>query len=72
MNILLLSQGQYGLVSLATYPISPLYVMYLSSEPTCTYLYGMKAPDGGSYLLEKLYHVWLWLSVVSLFAIFLI
>ena len=54
MNILLLSQGQHGLVSLATYPISPLYVMYLSSEPTCTYLYGMKAPDGGSYVLPCL------------------
>ncbi len=66
MNILPLSQGQYGLVSLATYPISPLSVMDLSSEPTCTYLYGMKAPDGVSYLFEKLYHVLLRLSVVSL------
>ena len=66
MHILPLIQGQYGLVSLATYPISPLYVMDLSSEPTCTYLYGMKAPDGVSYFFEKLYHVLLRLSVVSL------
>jgi len=40
--------------------------MDLSSEPTCTYLYGMKATDGVSYLFEKLYHVLLRLSVVSL------
>ena len=56
-DILLLIKGQYGLVSLATYPISTLSVTDLSSESTCTCLCSIKAPDGIFCLFEKLYHV---------------
>ncbi len=62
-DILLLIKGQYGLVSLATYPISPLSVIDLSSESICTCLCSIKAPDGIFCLFEKLYHVLLRLSV---------
>ena len=62
-NILLLIKGQYGLVSLAIYPISTLSVIDLSSESTCTCLCSIKAPDGIFCLFEKLYHVLLRLSV---------
>ena len=56
-DILLLIKGQYGLVSLATYPISPLSVIDLSSESICTCLCSIKAPDGIFCLFEKLYHL---------------
>ena len=62
-DILLLIKGQYGLVSLATYPISTLSVIDLSSESTCTCLCSIKAPDGIFCLFEKLYHVLLRQSV---------
>jgi len=57
-----LIQGQYGLVSLATYPISPLSVIDLSSESTCICLCSIKAPAGIFCLFDKLYHVLLRLS----------
>ena len=55
--------GQYGLVSLATYPISTVSVIDVSSESTRTCLCGMKAPDGVSCLFKKFYHVLLRLPV---------
>ncbi len=66
-TILPLIQGQYGLVSLATYPISTVSVIDMSSESSCTRLCSMKAPDGVSCLFEKLYHVLVRLSVGHLF-----
>ena len=62
--MLLLIKGQYGLSFLATYPISTLSVNDLSSESTCTCLCSIKAPDGIFCLFEKLYFVFLRLSVV--------
>ncbi len=56
-----------GFVYLATYPISIVSVIDLSSESTRTCLYGMKAPDGVSCLCAKFYHVLLRLSVGRLF-----
>ncbi len=64
---MLLIKGQYGLVYLATYPISTVSVIDLSSESTRTCLYGMKAPEGVSCLCAELYHVLLQLSVGHLF-----
>ncbi len=61
-DILLLIKGQYGLVSLAKYPISTLSVIDLTSESPCTCLRSMKAFDG-ICLFEKIYHVLLRLSV---------
>jgi len=60
-----LIKGHYGLVYLATYPISTVSVIDMSSESTRTCLCGMKAPDGVFCLCEKLYHVLL--SVGHLF-----
>jgi len=56
-DILLLIKGEDGPVYSATYPISTVSVIDVSSGSTCTCLCGMKAPDGVFCLFEKLYNV---------------
>ncbi len=53
MRASLLIKGQFGLVSLATYRISTLSMIHLTSDSTCTCLCSIQAPGGIFCLFEN-------------------